>query len=232
MHNWSRVHEYPYVFHHIKAAADSRSPGTSLRIADVGSGVTFFPFALAKLGHSVTCVDNDPVCDRDLRNAIDAVSCNTGEVTSTLISDNALPFADASFDVVYSISVIEHIPNFEETIDEIARILKPGGLFVLTFDINLDRHANRQLNPDQYERLSNALAIAFKSRLPQRTIHPLDMLTPRNSRYPLQLSLTSSARWHAKRALRELVHDNPKGLLGDPSANLTIFVAVLTRNAG
>jgi SAM-dependent methyltransferase len=47
----------------------------------------------------------------------------------------ALHYADASFDVAYSISVIEHIPGSGdgEAMSELGRVLRPGGLLVLTF---------------------------------------------------------------------------------------------------
>lgn len=43
-----------------------------------------------------------------------------------------LPYADASFDVVLSHSVIEHLPSAEIYIAECARVLKPGGRFYLS----------------------------------------------------------------------------------------------------
>jgi SAM-dependent methyltransferase len=45
---------------------------------------------------------------------------------------DAIPEPDASFDFVLSNSVLEHIPNLEGTIAEIARLLRPGGRFVFT----------------------------------------------------------------------------------------------------
>lgn len=40
-----------------------------------------------------------------------------------------LPFADASFDCVISLWVLEHIANPDAVFAEVARVLKPGGLF-------------------------------------------------------------------------------------------------------
>jgi 2-polyprenyl-6-hydroxyphenyl methylase/3-demethylubiquinone-9 3-methyltransferase len=40
-----------------------------------------------------------------------------------------LPFADASFDIVYCCDVLEHVNNLEQVITETARVLKPGGIF-------------------------------------------------------------------------------------------------------
>jgi len=47
--------------------------------------------------------------------------------------DGRLPFADARFDAVTSNMVFEHIADFEQSVSEIARVLKPGGLFVALF---------------------------------------------------------------------------------------------------
>lgn len=40
-------------------------------------------------------------------------------------------FADGEFDSVIGLSVIHHIPNWEEALDEIQRVLKPGGLLII-----------------------------------------------------------------------------------------------------
>jgi SAM-dependent methyltransferase len=44
----------------------------------------------------------------------------------------ALPFADASFDAVVSFETIEHIQAQETFLDEVSRVLRPDGLFVLS----------------------------------------------------------------------------------------------------
>jgi len=38
-----------------------------------------------------------------------------------------LPFGDASFDAIYSMGTIEHFAETERAVEEIARVLKPGG---------------------------------------------------------------------------------------------------------
>jgi ubiquinone/menaquinone biosynthesis C-methylase UbiE len=40
--------------------------------------------------------------------------------------------------VIACISVLEHTSNYGEIIREFARVLRPGGLLVLTFDLSLD----------------------------------------------------------------------------------------------
>jgi SAM-dependent methyltransferase len=44
----------------------------------------------------------------------------------------AMPFADASFDLVIAAEVLEHIPADADAFAEIARVLKPGGVAAVT----------------------------------------------------------------------------------------------------
>ncbi len=44
-----------------------------------------------------------------------------------------LPYDDASFDVLLSVGVLEHVPNEHASLLEIKRVLKPGGLFFCFF---------------------------------------------------------------------------------------------------
>ncbi len=41
-----------------------------------------------------------------------------------------MPFRDATFDAVYSILVVNLIPDYQKSFEEVARLLKPGGLFI------------------------------------------------------------------------------------------------------
>ena len=41
-----------------------------------------------------------------------------------------LPFADSSFSVIVCLDVLEHVRNLHTTVQEIARVLAPGGVFI------------------------------------------------------------------------------------------------------
>jgi SAM-dependent methyltransferase len=45
---------------------------------------------------------------------------------------NQIPEPNDYFDWVFSNSVLEHIPNLDDVLQEVSRVLKPGGLFLLT----------------------------------------------------------------------------------------------------
>jgi ubiquinone/menaquinone biosynthesis C-methylase UbiE len=51
-----------------------------------------------------------------------------------------LPFADNSFDIVYSYGVLHHIPDIKKAAGEIARVLKPDGRLIVML------YARRSLN--------------------------------------------------------------------------------------
>ncbi len=195
LHNWSRVWEYPYVYYHLAEHYKTLKKNSMPIVADVGSGVTFFPFSIAKLGYCVLCTDIDLVCERDLALASACVPHSPGTVEFRFIEDSSLPFRDSECDAVYCISVLEHIPEFEKTVAEIARILNPSGLCILTCDINLRHEGGLQLDRDGFARLNAVIDKFFVRICSERTLHPLDILTSKNSPHPLRTQGIMNYGW-------------------------------------
>lgn len=54
-------------------------------------------------------------------------------VVHDLNADPALPFADAAFDAVTCCVSVDYLTRPLEVFEEVARVLRPGGLFVCTF---------------------------------------------------------------------------------------------------
>jgi len=52
-----------------------------------------------------------------------------------------MPFPDNSFDALWSIWVLEHIPNPEKALLEMRRVIKPGGYILLFPAYDVDRYA-------------------------------------------------------------------------------------------
>ena len=46
-----------------------------------------------------------------------------------------MPYADATFDIVWSSDVLEHVRDPDGTVDECFRVLRPGGLFLAAIDL-------------------------------------------------------------------------------------------------
>ncbi len=58
---------------------------------------------------------------------------DTPQVERKLLQAANLKIADASVDLVLVVRVLHHLPDPKPELDEIARILKPGGTFILEF---------------------------------------------------------------------------------------------------
>ncbi len=56
-----------------------------------------------------------------------AFDAGSGALKGAIGDVRDLPFRDASFDAVYSMGTIEHFDETERAVEEIARVLKPGG---------------------------------------------------------------------------------------------------------
>lgn len=125
---WSNIWEYPWLWH--AALADVDWAGK--HVIDLGSELSPMPWFLATRGAKVTLIETDPQwlpLWEQLRSKLDV------DVSWRLVKSEALPFPDASADVVTSFSVIEHQRNKEAAVSEVARVLKPGGLFAVSFDV-------------------------------------------------------------------------------------------------
>jgi len=132
---WSRRWEYVFVAQRVLKWAITQS--TPLKVVDAGSGFTFFPFYLLQTnpGLDIDCYDTDPTAGEALQEASSILDLSPGFRIEDLES---LKQGDNTVDAVYSVSVIEHTSNPKAVIDEINRVLRPGGLFVCTFDISFE----------------------------------------------------------------------------------------------
>ncbi len=165
LHQWSRQWEYPYVYDRIrKGTRDIKTP----RILDAGSGITFFPHYLnAEINNAaIHC------CDYDETIAMVFEQLNAGKeqpVEFVSADLRTLPYASESFNAVYCISVLEHTDGFEKIIKELSRVLVPGGVMVITFDISMD--GTRDIDLDRAETLLSSLSrIVKKEETPSHNL--------------------------------------------------------------
>ena len=94
------------------------------RLLDVGASHGLISLALSARCDFVIGVD----VDRAALRAAAAEPRDPGRAVFALASGMALPFADASMDVVVCNHVYEHVPDPLRLMAEIARVLRPGGL--------------------------------------------------------------------------------------------------------
>lgn len=101
----------------------------SKRILDIGAGKGYMVQLLGNHIKSLGGVPSDVLSACDLYPEFflyDEITCRKMEFVSEL------PFAGESFDVVYAIEVIEHLRNPYDFIREMFRVVKPGGMAIIT----------------------------------------------------------------------------------------------------
>lgn len=117
-------YQYFYTTHFDLSAGDYKGR----RILDIGCGPRG---SLEWADMSAERVGLDPLADEYLKlgakdHKMDYVSAPSEEI----------PFANSYFDFVCAFNSLDHVANLDQTISEIKRVTKPGGLFLLLVEIN------------------------------------------------------------------------------------------------
>ncbi len=99
------------------------------RILDVGCGDGFWSAHVArKSGAAVVGIDPFEVDINVARKR------HVGRASFVLGAAESLPFGDGEFDAVVSVCVFEHLQDDRKALEEVRRVLRPGGVFVATVD--------------------------------------------------------------------------------------------------
>ncbi|MGV9797182.1 class I SAM-dependent methyltransferase [Mycobacterium sp. NPDC003449] len=119
-----------------------------------GSGDIAARLAQSRPDLTLTATDFDPAM---VASATRRLRAYAGVVVQPADATD-LPFADDSFDSVLSCLMLHHIVDWEPAIAEVARVLRPGGVFtgydlvrspLATAIHRLDRSPFRLVNPDE-----------------------------------------------------------------------------------
>lgn len=114
-------------------------------VLDAATGTGRIPLILAQNAHfdgHVIGLDHSRKMLDQAQTKIDALYLQD---FITLVKENAqeMPFLDNSFDVVTCVEALEFMPSPEETLKELIRVLRPGGLLLTTIRDNMRWMPNR-----------------------------------------------------------------------------------------
>ena len=115
---------------------DLASPRPGARALDLATGTGDLAFAAAARGARVTGLDITFRMIELAREKLNAARRVQPSAVSFLVGDmTALPFPPASFDIVTTGYGLRNVPDLPAAIDEIGRVLAPGGQ-LLSLDFN------------------------------------------------------------------------------------------------
>ena len=125
--HWSRQFEWPWILHQ----GDFRPWH---RVLDVGGGWSVLKYAMAARTDEVVSVEPDAGFIAKTDESIRRMGFHN--IRQVLGDARSLPFPDGSFDRVVCVSVMEHIDGgHSECVRECLRVLRPGGVLLLTADV-------------------------------------------------------------------------------------------------
>jgi ubiquinone/menaquinone biosynthesis C-methylase UbiE len=116
------------------------NPGPFARSLEIGAGTGYFTLNLMQesVVESAVCTDVSRGMLKALRGNAERLGL---EVETAVCDAAALPFADASFDLVLGHAVLHHLPELGRSFAEFLRVLRPGG--VLLFAGEPSRYGDR-----------------------------------------------------------------------------------------
>jgi SAM-dependent methyltransferase len=141
-------------------------------VLDVGGGPGYFRQIFERAGATYVGLDPD-TGEMSMRGVI--------EPGSVVGSGLALPFRDASVDVAYSSNVLEHVLEPWRVVDEMIRVVKPGGTLFISYNTWWSPNGGHETAPWHYlggeyaaRRYRRTRGHEPKNRF-GRTLFPLDV---------------------------------------------------------
>jgi 2-polyprenyl-3-methyl-5-hydroxy-6-metoxy-1,4-benzoquinol methylase len=111
--------------------------GTGTKVIDVGCGAGRHSFEAYRRGADVVAFDQSASDLNDVDEILTAMR-EQGEAprpaTAEVVKGDAseLPYAEGTFDCVIASEILEHVPEDDQVIAELVRVLKPGGVLAIT----------------------------------------------------------------------------------------------------
>ena len=122
------------------ALLDAANAQPDTRFLEVGVGTGRIALPIARQGYDYTGVDISEEMMARLREKAEAIQQSAGADApplrlQLLMADmTALPFADAAFDAAVAVHVFHLVRAWQQAVDEVLRVLRPGGVFLHCWD--------------------------------------------------------------------------------------------------
>lgn len=130
------------------------------RAADLGCGTGFVSIPLGLAGLEVTSVDADPGMLSAVKNVCAQIGLNRVNLLQADV--RRLPLQENSFDYIFAVLVMHHLPDPFVFIQNCRRLLKKGGELVL---VDFVRHRDRKLADQMHDLWLGFQPESLKKRL-------------------------------------------------------------------
>ena len=117
----------------------STGAGRNTRFLEIGVGTGRIALPFVQIGADYTGADLSLPMVQVLRRKIAAIPEGVGRLKLALADAMALPFADASFDVIIMIHLLHLVSDWRQTLRECRRLLRDGGWLVLSSNESTDQ---------------------------------------------------------------------------------------------
>jgi ubiquinone/menaquinone biosynthesis C-methylase UbiE len=176
------------------ATARDLLAGAGRRVVDIGCGDGKFTRALAGLFGEVTGID---VKERKLDEAREAAAAAGLTIDFRSGRGEAIPFADASLDVVVFSNSLHHMDDVDAALREAARVLTPGGLLYVMEPVPAGNYyeATRLVNDETDVRTEAYRAL--------RRAMERDFVAVAETAYRARRQFRDFAEWHSDQLDRD-----------------------------
>lgn len=161
-HRYDRVKNYLREYEHIYLAQpimEKIAPHRSPLVLDVATGTGRLPLALLRHAHFQGRVIGADLSRQMLRFAVKNLYVYEDRADFLWTSAEKLPFPDHSFDVVTCLEALEFMANSCVVLAEMIRVLRPGGLLLVTQRINTRLMPGKTWSAGQFQQVLAELGV-------------------------------------------------------------------------